>query len=69
MLLIFHATGNFSHAKARHMYLFEIGDLEKTMNSIEFAKFTSDGFLTFRRTDKYIILLQNFNHLIKQRNT
>lgn len=53
MIPYFHATGHFLYAKCAHMYLQDMRTLKESMDELEFERFTSEGFFTIRRTDKF----------------
>ncbi|KAK3924286.1 Leucine--tRNA ligase [Frankliniella fusca] len=53
MLPFFHASGHLNYAKGAHLYLQQMLSLETTMSALEFHKFTSEGFFTIRRTNKF----------------
>lgn len=53
MLPYFHASGHFNYAKAVHMYLQDKTDLDKKMTEDEFRRFTTNGYFTIRRTNKF----------------
>lgn len=55
MLPVFHAAGRFSYAKAVHLYLQDMVDLEMTWGNShpeQFRQFTEEGFFTVRRSNK-----------------
>ncbi|CAG9817879.1 unnamed protein product [Phaedon cochleariae] len=53
MLPYFHSAGHFQYAKSAHLYLQEMLTLEEQMDPTEFKKFTTEGFFTIRRSDKF----------------
>lgn len=53
MLPFFHASGHYPYAKACHMYLQDMLNLQSHMEIDEHRKFVDDGYFTVRRTDKY----------------
>lgn len=53
MLPFFHTTGHFSYAKSAHVYLEDMKALEKHMSESEYKKFTTEGYWTIRRSDKF----------------
>lgn len=53
MLPFFHATGHFFYAKCAHLYLQDMLELNKKVDSTEYRLFTADGFFTIRRSDKF----------------
>ncbi|KAK3932952.1 Elongation factor 4, partial [Frankliniella fusca] len=53
MLPFFHASGHLNYAKGAHLYLQQMNSLETLMSPLEFEKFTSKGFFTIRRTEKF----------------
>lgn len=53
MLPFFHASGNILYAKACHLYLQDMFNLESHMDTEEYRKFVEQGFFTIRRTDKF----------------
>lgn len=53
MLPYFHASGHYHYAKSAHLYLQEMLNLEEKMDPTEYHKFTTEGFFTIRRTDKF----------------
>lgn len=53
MIPIFHASGHFPYAKACHIYLQDMKNIEVTMNPAEYSKFAKQGFFTIRRSHKF----------------
>lgn len=53
MIPYFHASVHFPYAKASHIYLQDMYKLESKMGTEEFKKFTSEGYFTIKRTDKF----------------
>lgn len=52
-LPFFHAAGHFNYAKSARLYLQDMRNLEKTMDPVEYKKFTDDGFFTSRRSNEF----------------
>jgi len=54
MIPYFYARGHFPYVKASHiMYLQDMYKLELKLETEEFQNFTSEGYFTFKRTDKF----------------
>ena len=53
MLPILHAAGHLNYAKSAQVYLQQMHNLEAIMKPMEFQKFTSEGYFTIRRSDKF----------------
>lgn len=53
MIPFFHATGHFNYAKSAHMYVQDMLQLKNDMDRNEYEMFTSGGYFTIRRSDKF----------------
>ncbi|GBN07637.1 hypothetical protein AVEN_228394-1 [Araneus ventricosus] len=53
MLPFFHAAGHFFYAKCAHLYMQDMLNLKHRIDSIEYEKFTKDGYFTIRSTVKF----------------
>lgn len=53
MLPYFHATGHFLYAKSAHLYVQDMLLLEEKMTPDEYEKFTTRGYFTIQRSDKF----------------
>ncbi|CAG9814961.1 unnamed protein product [Phaedon cochleariae] len=53
MIPYFHAAGHLNYAKSAHLYLQDMLSLEMKMDPDEYHKFTTEGYFTIRRTDKF----------------
>ncbi|CAG9820707.1 unnamed protein product [Phaedon cochleariae] len=53
MLPFFHASGHFFYAKSCHLYLQDMLNLQDKMDPTEFESFTTKGYFTIRRSDKF----------------
>jgi len=52
MIPYFHSSGHIHYAKACHIYLQQLNDLEKTMYMMDFDRFVK-GYFTIRRKQKF----------------
>lgn len=53
MLPFYHSSGHHNYAKRVQLYLQGMSDLKSFSSESEFDKFTSQGFFTIRRVDKF----------------
>lgn len=53
MLPFFHAAGHFLYAKCGHLYLQDMMKLHEIMDPTEYEEFSTRGYFTIRRSDKY----------------
>ncbi|KAL7307868.1 hypothetical protein TKK_0000187 [Trichogramma kaykai] len=53
MIPFFHATGHFPYAKSAQIYYNDMKDLKDKMNDEEFHNFTTNGYWTSRRSDRF----------------
>ena len=53
MLPHLHAAGHLLYAKSAHLYVQQMSELSAKMTSDEYNMFTTRGFFTIRRTDKF----------------
>lgn len=54
MIPFFHSSRHFNYAKSAHLYVQDMLELEKKMDSPEeFEKYSKRGFFTIRRSDKF----------------
>lgn len=53
MLPFFHASGHFLYAKSAHLYLQNMENVPGKMPADEFEKFTTQGYFTIRRSNKF----------------
>jgi len=53
MFPYFHAAGHFFYAKCAQLYLQDMLELEKKMDSLDYNQFTKMEYFTIRRTDKF----------------
>ena len=53
MIPYFHAAGYFNYAKSAQIYVQDMLDLRNKMNPEVFTQFTTNGFFTAIRTDKF----------------
>ena len=53
MLPYLHASGHFFYARYCHLYLQDMYNLEKKMDSEEYDNFTEKGFFTIKRSPKF----------------
>ena len=53
MIPYFHASGHFLYAKSCHLYLQDMFDLKQRMTAEEYELFTTKGYFTIRRSDKF----------------
>lgn len=53
MIPYFHAAGHLNYAKSAHLYYQDMLTLQEKMDPEEFVKFTTQGYFTIRRSDKF----------------
>lgn len=53
MIPYFYASGHFLYAKSCHLYLQDMLNLKERMTAEEYEQFTSKGYFTIRRSDKF----------------
>lgn len=53
MLPYFHAAGHLLYAKSAHLYAQQMTDLEHRMSEQEYVKFTTHGYFTIRRSNRF----------------
>ena len=53
MLPTFHAAGHLPYAKSAQLYLQEMQRLNELLPSEDFKKYTTQGYFTIRRTNKF----------------
>ncbi|CAH2218497.1 jg2186 [Pararge aegeria aegeria] len=53
MLPFFHASGHYLYAKSCQLYLQDMYELEEKMDPLEYENFTTKGYFTIRRSDKF----------------
>lgn len=53
MIPYFHAAGHLNYAKSAHLYYQDMITLHEKMDPEEYEKFTTKGYFTIRRSDKF----------------
>lgn len=53
MLPYFHAAGHLHYAKSVHVYLQDMYSLAERMTPEDYENFTTNGYFTIRRSDKF----------------
>ncbi|KYM98416.1 hypothetical protein ALC62_10869 [Cyphomyrmex costatus] len=53
MIPFFHSAGHMSYAKSAQLYLQDMHELERHMDSLEYKTFTEGGYWTIRRKDTF----------------
>lgn len=53
MIPFFHAAGHLFYAKCAHLYLQDMCNLQKTLDPKEYVLFTTKGYFTIRRSEKF----------------
>lgn len=53
MIPIFHAGGHTAYAKSARLYLDQMKELQSIMSESQYKKFTSEGYWTIRRPDRF----------------
>ena len=53
MLPYFHSAGHILYAKSAHLYAQQMSELESHLSPTEFKQFTSNGFFTVRRSERF----------------